>query len=98
MGRVEYREAFVDNLRVLNEADKRRVIGFMREVVANPRGPATNIRELPPMHKPGTMQASFAEWLIRYVVTYDDNSTNPGGGSNGSEVVVFLRLLRRPMH
>lgn len=39
------------------------------------------------MHRPGTMQASYGQFLIRYTVTYDD--------ADGGATVTFIKLIDR---
>lgn len=68
--------------------DQRKLVGsYARDILAAPLGPSLHIRELPPMHQPGTMQASCGQFLIRYIVQYDD--------ADGGATVTFIKLIDR---
>jgi len=68
--------------------DQRKMVGsYAKEILAAPFGPSPHIRELPPMHQPGTMEARRGQFLIRYTVQYDD--------ADGGAMVKFIKLIDR---
>ena len=67
--RYDYNQAFFDGLRELPKDGRDVVLGCVRAVEADPQNPqADEVRALPPMHAPGTMEATFGDVVIRYVI------------------------------
>lgn len=88
MIRVEYYPRFVEELRSFDKLVRRRLLEHMRSIERDPFATHPNHVALPPMHRPGTMQANFGEYAIRYFVSRDETS--------GTATVVFIRVFRRP--
>jgi hypothetical protein len=78
---------FVQAHLALTDELKRVVAAYVKEILAAPLGPSPRIRELPPVHQPGTMEAKCDQFLIRYTVRYDD--------TDGSVMVKFIKLIDR---
>ena len=88
MIRVEYYALFIEELRRFEGLQRRQILDYMRSIERAPFATGPNRVELPPMHRPGTMQANFGELAIRYFVLRDD--------AEGTTTIVFLRVFRRP--
>ena len=59
-----------------------------RAVIADPVGRTPNVRALPPMHMPGTMEAAFGRFVIRYFIERND-------GEHDGSLLTFLRIGTR---
>ena len=75
-------DGFGGDLVALPEADRERVKGYLRALVADPVS-AKNIRKLPFPFNGRVFAASFGDILIRY--ERDD----------GARIIVFLRLFKQ---
>lgn len=82
--RSTFSEAVMNGLRSLDPGRRGLVLRWLKCIEANPFSPTTDVRELPPMHAPGTFDATFGDIRIRYCVKYEDD--------NGGEIR-FLRIF-----
>lgn len=87
MIRIEYNERFIQELRDFAGEERKRVLHHTRSIERAPFALEPNRVQLPPMHRPGTVQANFDDVAIRYYVTRDDEA--------GTATVVFIRVFRR---
>lgn len=87
MIRLEYYALFIADLRTFKGEERKRVLSHMRSIERAPFATGPNRVHLPPMWRPGTIEAHFDDIAIRYFVTRDDEA--------GSSTVVFLRIIRR---
>lgn len=85
--RFDCGDLFVKAHVALDDKTKRMVAEYVREILATPVGPSPHIRELPPMHRPGTMEAKCGQFLIRYTVHHVDDE--------GGVMVKFIKLIDR---
>lgn len=87
MTRFEYNALFLSELRAFKGEARKRILGYMRSIERAPFATGPNRVFLPPMWRPGTVEAQFDDIGIRYYLTRDDET--------GTSTVVFLRIIRK---